>query len=137
MKKRTPVSKIMKTGVKTANLTNKISEISAMMKEHGIHHVPVVSGKKLVGMISSSDLDRISFIGNYDGGKVSTKLYDSLKIEQVMTKNIISVQSEDSILDAATILSQHEFHALPVLNGEEIAGIVSTKDLLKFMIEQF
>ena len=137
MKKRTPVSKIMTTELMTVNKNNSLREVDQLIKEKHIRHVPVVSGDKLVGMLSKTDLERINFVNDYNGGSVATQMYDALTIEQVMTKNIQTVHKDDTILEVATILSEHEFHALPVLDEEKIVGIVTTKDLLDYLIEQY
>ncbi|MCB0540847.1 MAG: CBS domain-containing protein, partial [Bacteroidetes bacterium] len=57
--------------------------------------------------------------------------------EQVMTKNIKTVQQEDLIVDVANILAHSHFHALPVLDGKKLVGIVTTTDLLKFLVDQY
>ncbi len=137
MKKRTPISKIMTDNVVTVNHTHSLHDVSNLIKEKGIHHVPVVSGDKLIGMISKTDLERITFVTNFQDGNLSTQMYDALTIEQVMTKDLKTLQTSDTILDAATILSKNEFHALPVMEGEKIAGIVTGRDLLKYLIEQY
>ncbi len=136
MKKRTPVSKIMSENVITVNHSNTIREVSELIEKNRIRHVPVVSGEKLIGMISKTDLDRISFVDNFEGGAVSTEMYDALSIEQIMTKDVTAVQKDQTVLDAAKILSRNEFHALPVVEENTIVGIVTTTDLLKYLIKQ-
>ena len=64
-------------------------------------------------------------------------MYDVLSIEQVMTKNLSVVQASDTIHDVAVTLSKNEFHALPVLDGEKVTGIVTTTDLIKYLIDQY
>lgn len=54
-----------------------------------------------------------------------------------MTKEVITVQKDDTILDAAVILSKNEFHALPVTDNGKLVGIVTTTDLIKFLIDQY
>ncbi len=137
MKKRTPISKIMTSDILTANHTHSLKEVDALLKENNIHHLPVVSGEELIGMISKSDLDRISFISEYGDESVKTQVFDGLSIEQVMTKSVQSLQPEDTIKEAAEILSTNEFHALPVVSENKVVGIVTSRDLMKFMIEEF
>lgn len=137
MKKRTPVSKIMSTDIISVNLTQTLKEVDAILKAENIRHLPVVSGDKVIGMLSKTDLQKISFVNTMDGGGVTTAMYDKLSIDQVMTKNVTAVQKEDTILDVATILSENEFHALPVVDGEKLVGIVTTTDLVKFLIDLY
>lgn len=137
MKKRSPISKIMSDNIETVNHTNSVTEVNNLINEKGFHHLPVVSGDKLIGMISKTDIERITFISDYSGGSVSTEVYPGLTIEQIMTKDVKSVQKDDTILSAAQILAENEFHALPVLDQEKIVGIVTTTDMMKYMLEEF
>lgn len=137
MKKRTPVSKIMTPDIKTVNSTHSLFDVKALIENENIHHVPVVSGDEIVGMLSKTDLQKISFINTMDGESMTTAMYDALTIEQVMTKDIKTVQKSDTIHDVAVTLSKNEFHALPVMDGKELAGIVTTTDLIEYLIEQY
>lgn len=58
-------------------------------------------------------------------------------MEQVMAKKLILVSPETSIKETAEILSTNEFHALPVCEGDVLVGIVTTTDLIKYLLEQY
>lgn len=137
MKKRTPVSKIMSSDIISVNITQNLREVDAVIKGQHIRHVPVVSGGKVIGMLSKTDLQKISFVNTIDGDKLTTAMYDNLTIDQVMTKDVVTVEKGDTILDVATILSKNEFHALPVTDAGKLVGIVTTTDLVKYLIEQY
>ena len=137
MKKRTPVSDIMSKTLITVNHTNTLRDVAQFIEEKKIHHLPVVSGNKIIGMISKSDMERITFVNDFQGETVSTQLYDALTIEQVMTKNLVLIQKHQTIHEAAVILSENEFHALPVIDGDAIVGIVTSVDILKYFIDQY
>jgi CBS domain-containing protein len=137
MKKRTPVSKIMSSDIISVNITQNLREVDAAINGQHIRHVPVVSGDKVIGMLSKTDLQKISFVNTIDGDKLTTAMYDSLSIDQVMTKDVVTVEKDDTILDVATILSKNEFHALPVTEAGKLVGIVTTTDLVKYLIEQY
>ncbi|MGB0593084.1 MAG: CBS domain-containing protein [Flavobacteriales bacterium] len=137
MKKRTPISKIMSNDIITVNKTQSIREVSEIIEDKYIHHVPVVSGDKVIGMLSKVDLQKISFVNSYDNDGLTTAMYDNLNIEQVMTKNVKVVQKSDTIYEVATILSKNEFHSLPVVEEEKLVGIVTTTDLIKYLVDQY
>ncbi|NNC71024.1 MAG: CBS domain-containing protein, partial [Flavobacteriaceae bacterium] len=98
MKKRTPVSKIMTRNVITLNNTDDLVQAERLFKEHKIRHIPVVSGTEIKGMLSYTDLLRISFADAVyeDEQEVDTVVYNMFTIEQVMAKNIVSVSSEST-----------------------------------------
>lgn len=139
MKKRTPVSKIMTSDVVTLNHSNGLETAEKLFKEHNIRHIPVVSGDAIVGMLSYTDLLRISFADAIDENEsdVDTVVYEMFTIEQVMAKNLVSVNSDTTIKEVAEILSKKEFHALPVVDDNKLVGIVTTTDLINYLIEQF
>lgn len=135
MKQSEPVSGIMTKSVITANVTDNLRRVSTLMKEHQVRHLPVVSGKKLVGIVSKSDILRLSFGDMFeDQHSTDETVFDMLTLEQVMVNNPITVNENESIAEVAKKFTTVEFHALPVVNGEEITGIISTTDLIRYLL---
>ncbi|MBR9915342.1 MAG: CBS domain-containing protein [Algicola sp.] len=139
MKKRMPVSTIMTKNVITLNLSDNLETAESLFKSNHIRHIPVVSGDQVTGMLSYTDLLRISFADAVDENEqeVDTVVYNMFTIEQVMAKNLVSVDANTTIKEVAEILSKKEFHALPVLENNKLVGIVTTKDLINYLLEQF
>lgn len=137
MKKRAQVSKIMTSNPITVNFTNNVKEVAEIFAEKNIHHIPVVSGKDLIGMISKNDIERISFVSESQDTKVNTQIYDGLKIEQVMSKQLDTVDTKDEIRDAAKLLSSGKYHALPVMEDGHLKGIVTSTDVINYLLEQY
>lgn len=139
MKKRTPISAIMTKDVITLNHTDSLETAERLFKTKKIRHIPVVSGEAIIGMLSYTDLLRISFAdtASEDEESVNAIVYTMFTIEQVMAKNLIKVSSTTIIKEVAEILSKKEFHALPVVDNEKLVGIVTTTDLINYLIDQF
>ena len=139
MKKRTPISKIMTSNVIVVNHTDDLVKAEKLFKDYKIRHIPVVSGTEIKGMLSYTDLLRISFADAVyeDEQEVDTVVYNMFSIEQVMAKNLVSVSSNTTIKEVAEILSKKEFHALPVVDNNKLVGIVTTTDLINYLIKQF
>ncbi|MFH6605150.1 CBS domain-containing protein [Maribacter algicola] len=139
MKKRTPISTIMTKNVITLNKTDNLETAELLFKRHKIRHIPVVSGKEVIGMLSYTDLLRISFADAVDEDEetVETTVYNMFTIEQVMAKKLVSVSSTMTIKQVAEILAKKEFHAIPVIDDDELVGMVTTTDLINYLIEQF
>lgn len=138
MKKNTPVSKIMATEIVSASLNQKPSEVRKMMTEHNIHHVPITSGSQLVGLLSASDLLRLSF-GAYgsDEREIDSILDHQFSLEEIMTKELTTLSSKGTVREAAEILSSGSFHSLPVVDGGKLVGIVTSTDLIRYLLSQF
>ena len=137
MKKRTPVSKIMTANPVSVNMTNSVRDVVDIFNNNNIHHLPVVSGDELKGLISKSDIDRISFVTNSQDEEANTVVYDTLTLDQVMTTDLKTVNEDDQIREAAEMLANGNYHALPVLANNKLSGIVTSTDIIKYLLEQF
>lgn len=139
MKKRAQVTAIMTKNVITLNHTDSLERAEELFKKNKIRHIPVVSGDEIIGMLSYTDLLRISFADAIDDNEedVETVIYNMFTIEQVMAKNLTSITSTTLIKDAAEILSKKEFHALPVVDDNKLVGILTTTDLINYLLEQY
>lgn len=137
MKKRTPISKIMTTDVVTLNVIDTLETAEKLFKKHKIRHIPIVQNKEIIGMLSYTDLLRISFADiSDDENNVDTFVYDMFSIKQVMAKNLFLVPPYTTVKEVAELLREKEFHALPVVEDNELVGIVTTTDLINYLIEQ-
>ena len=139
MKQKVPVSTIMTKNVVKLNLSDDLTKAEMLFKKHHIRHIPVVYSNKIVGMLSYTDLLRISFADAIEDDEdvVDTTVYNMFTVEQVMAKKIVSISPETTIKEAAQILATKEFHALPVCEGELLVGIITTTDLIKYLIDQY
>ncbi len=138
MKHRVPVSQIMTKDVVKLTTKNTLFDAEKLFKEHNIRHLPVVSGNQLIGILSYSDLLRISFSELSDNEeKVDTTVYNAYTIEQVMAKNPVGVSPDQTVRDVTEILTKQSFHSLPVVENGELKGVITTTDLLKYFLEQY
>jgi CBS domain-containing protein len=138
MKKSVPVSSIMTKNVVKLNLSDDLTKAEILFKKHHIRHIPVVNGNVIIGMLSYTDLLRISFADAMeDEDDVDTTVYNPFTVEQVMAKKLVSISPETTIKEAAQILASKEFHALPVCEGDLLVGIITTTDLIKYLIDQY
>lgn len=139
MKQKVSVTTIMTKNVIKLNISDDLTKAEMLFKKHHIRHIPVVNGSKIIGMLSYTDLLRISFVDAVDdeADVVDATVYNMFTVEQVMAKNLITISSETTIKEAAEILASKEFHALPVCEGDLLIGIVTTTDLIKYLIDQY
>jgi len=139
MKKRVPVSQIMTKNVVTLSTQDDLVSAEEKFKKNRIRHIPVTDGNQVLGMLSYTDLMRISFADAIDEDEqdVDTMVYNMFTIEQVMVKDVICVSPNATIHEVAAFLAQKEFHALPVVDGETLVGIVTTTDLINYLLAQY
>ncbi|MFV0170967.1 CBS domain-containing protein [Empedobacter falsenii] len=137
MKQRVPVNQIMAKVLIAVPANKKLSEVNELFKEYNIRHIPVTEGTKLVGVVSKNDVSRLGYgVGDVDTNALNA-LYDTYELKDVMVKEPVTVSSETNVKDVAEILSQQSFHSLPVVDNNEVVGIVTSTDLVKYLLEQY
>ncbi|MCF6213791.1 MAG: CBS domain-containing protein [Flavobacteriaceae bacterium] len=135
IKIKEPVSKIMTKNVITLDVDKDLSDACCLFLNNKIRHLPIVKGKKMVGILSYNDVMRISFGEVYDDKSViDYTIYKILTISQLMNENPVKVKPDDSIKKVIKILVKNKFHALPIVESRRLAGMVSTTDLLKYLM---
>lgn len=137
MRKNEPVAKIMSSALQTVHEGDPVSRLRTIFENAGIHHIPVVSGESLVGIISWNDFMRISFgeFGKHDSRGLDELLDHTYKMNDVMTTSPITIELGSTIRDAARMLGGGDFHALPVVDGDKLVGIVTSSDLIRYLAE--
>ena len=135
MKRNEPVARVMSQNIETAHLGQKVSEVRKLMVQNGFHHVPVVSKNEVVGMITASDILGISVEGiGTDQRSMDSYIDHQFSIESLMKKDLKLIQKSSTVRDAADLLSQGDFHALPVVDeNKQLLGIVTSTDLIRYL----
>lgn len=139
MKHNEPVFNIMAADPVTVHEKQKVSEVHHLITKRKIHHVPVVSGRKLIGLISATDLLRVSWgdVNRQDPRTVDA-LLDTLTIRDVMQEDLVTLRRHDTVRRAAELLAQGEYHSVPVLDDDdELVGMVTSTDLIKYLLDQY
>lgn len=127
------VSDIMVTDLITVTLEDNLKEVANVFDNIKIRHAPVVSGDTLLGMVSKSDVARMKqFCQVLDSG--SRALFEELEAVSVkaLMKKPITIGSSGTIREAADIFLKNHFHALPVVDGTQLVGIVTSTDIIKY-----
>lgn len=139
MKRNEPVSHIMSRSLLTVNLAMRPSEVRQAFDQHRIHHLPVVSGDELIGMISVFDLMKVTFgvPGEQDPRALDAMLDHTCTLESFMTRAPVTIQAGETIRRAAELLVDGRYHALPVVEGKKLVGILTSTDLIQYLLDQY
>lgn len=119
------VASQMTTDVIIATPTDTIQKIYTMIIESGISAFPVVKKKRIVGIISRRDLIQTRRVQSVIARHAHTT------IEEIMSKNVITIGADEPIGSAAELLVKHDVSRLPVIDGGRIVGIVDRHDVLR------
>lgn len=117
------VSSIMTTQLVTVNADDKLSKVRDILTKKRIHHVPVVEGSKLIGIVTTGDLMWLN---------KSFDEYDSINVSDVMTRKIATLDPDDKIGSAAEVLLENLFHCIPIVEDGKLVGLVTAHDVLKY-----
>jgi CBS domain-containing protein len=139
MKQNESVDHIMTPDPVSINRNGKPSEVRRILEERSIHHLPVTDGNRLVGIISATDLLRVTFEKPGTGGKsdLDAMLDQSFTVADLMNREPVTVSSRSSIREAAQILVSGKFHSLPIVDGDQLIGIVTSSDLIRYLLDQY
>ncbi|TQR14063.1 CBS domain-containing protein [Psychrobacillus soli] len=112
------VKDVMSREVVTCNPQDYVNEVADQMRTLDIGCLPVVNDKKLVGMITDRDIVTRSVAKNVRS-----------KVEDVMTKSVISVSPSDTTTEASIVMARNQVRRLPVMENGLLVGFVSLADL--------
>ena len=133
-----PVSNIMTSNLITVGPNDLLSKVNEIFAMNRIHHLPVVEGKKLVGMLSKSDflkaIHGVSLHGSTE--EENTEILNKVKVKELMVKGIAHIESKDHIAVAVEIFLENLFHAVPIVDNGKLVGIVTTFDIMRFIIKE-
>jgi CBS domain-containing protein len=98
----------------------------SVMREGRLRHVPIVKDGKLVGLVTRTDLLRS---GTGGGGANARRTL----VDEVMTREVMSVRPESRLADAVGMLLEHKIGCLPVVDaGHQVIGIITETDIVRF-----
>ena len=131
------VSDIMTRNVLTVQKDSDLQDAIALIQKHRIRHLPVLEGTKVVGIVTSNDIDRLTFGALFEDQDLADEaVLSMLSIPQIMSANPHTVNSKDSVRSVAEIFVDKKYHALVVQDQGHVAGIVTTTDLIQYLLDQ-
>jgi len=131
-----------------------VSEAARLLRENNISGLPVLDGEKLVGIVSESDLLRLLSVEDEKEGSLwlpspfeilevpfrdlvkweqmqaSLKDVTTKRVAEVMSRNLHEVGPDDSVEEAASIMTRHRINRLPVVEEGRMVGIVTRGDII-------
>lgn len=135
--KELSVEDVMVKQLKTVAPEQSISEVNAIFESEGFRHVPVMAFGTLVGIISRTDLMRITYgaelaVDEVEG--INMLIYEARTAGDVMTKELKTVEVGAPLTEAARIMLKYQLSAVPVLDDRELVGLITTSDVLKVVV---
>lgn len=127
-----PLTKIMNTDLVTINLDATLNEVKNIFELVNFHHILVLEGEKLVGVVS--DRDYLKSTSPSLGTVIETARDSSalnIKVHRVMSRNLVTIKETDSIFEAVCAFYKTKMSCLPVVDQYfRPVGIISWKDII-------
>jgi acetoin utilization protein AcuB len=130
------VRDIMTTDLTTLREDETMLDANLIFARAGIHHIPIVNGRRLAGLVTDKDLKHYSPsilsglpLKEYNG------LMESTPLSKIMTRTLLTIESGKTVREAAQILDDHRIGCLPVVEGSELKGIITNRDLVKLLLQ--
>lgn len=136
---RWQVRRWMSRELKTVRPDAPLVDAFERMREHRIRHLPVVEGKKLVGILSDRDVREFYPHREHlrSGQSVFSERLMSTQVSEVMARQPHTVHSSTRLREVAELLCRKKIGALPVVDGQRLVGIITAEDVLWALVESF
>jgi acetoin utilization protein AcuB len=130
----TRVGDIMQADVTTLKATDTLGLADDIMELGRIRHLPVVSGDRLVGIISQRDLFRAAISSVLSMRKATERAWLArIPVSEVMIKRVHTVDPQASVRQALDVMLHKRIGCLPVLADEKLVGLLSETDCLRYL----
>ena len=142
MVKSIAVGEIMTTPVITVRPDETMDRVQELFRKNNIHHIPVVDKEgKVVGILSKSDylklLHGFTLFKTHKSVEYNDAIMRSLLVKEVMTRQVATLNPEDTIEMALGFFRENLFHALPIIDsGGSLVGILTTYDMLNYAFSE-
>jgi CBS domain-containing protein len=120
-----PVRQHMSRDLLTVEAAQPVIEVAERMVERNVGAVLVVEGGRLRGIMTERDLMRA----------VARGLSDTVTVADCMTADPETIAPDDTIEHAGVLMIHGGFRHLPVVDGDEIVGVLSIRDLVPLLLE--
>jgi len=133
-----PVSDFMSYPPYSVQPEDPLKLAQDLFLEHQIHHLLVTEEDRLMGILSYGDLLYLLNRMDNDGfeayrNQVRLKNY---KVSEIMSSQVITLQKEEPLLHALQLFLDKRINALPIMDGEKLVGIITSRDIIKGLVRE-
>jgi CBS domain-containing protein len=121
------IADVMSLRVVSVGPDETVQVAIARMLEENVGSVAVTEGTELVGIFTERDVLRLAG----EGGRLG-----ELRVGDVMTRTVVTVSPDDDALAAARLMGERRIRHLPVVQGENLLGILGIRDVLRTLVER-
>ena len=130
------VRDIMTTDLTTLRDDEVLLDATLILARGGFRHIPILNGKQLVGIITDKDVKHYtpSILSGIPADEYN-RLMETTPLSKIMSRDPITIEPGKTVYEAAQILYDHRIGCLPVVEGGELKGIITSTDMLNLLLK--
>lgn len=141
MDKWIQVKHIMTTDLVTADPDETLDSVRHKLTANHIQHIPVVEGKKILGIISKGDIHRMehhfTLFKAEKALESNRQIFSTILASEIMSKSLVKLKQTDTASIAVDLFRENLFHALPVVDERDhLVGMITPMDLLRYAFDE-
>jgi CBS domain-containing protein len=126
----------MARAVETLRPDDPLSRADTLITEKRFRHFPVIEAGQLVGILSERDVLRAALsISSGSDGRAQKELLAAIRVEEVMTCDVVTISPDEDIKDAALTMLSGSIGCLPVVEKGALVGLLTESDVLRFVAD--
>lgn len=126
------VRQLMSRDLVVARPEDPIEKADQIFMSYNIHHLPIVDKDgQLQGLVTKSDYARLSRLLS-----LFKPAYEQVRMSDIMTRKLATIGPDEEVTEAAKVFQSNILHALPVVDSGQLVGLITTHDLLGFLLEE-
>lgn len=132
------VEEAMTAHTRTVRPDQSLSDVRSIFEEEGFRHLPVMGNDGLVGMITHTDLMRVTYgahIAEADF-EINDLILESTTVEESMSKKLITIETGADLKEAARLMRKYKVGCVPVVDNGDLLGLVTTTDILSAYVSE-
>jgi len=126
------IEAIMSTSVITVTPSATLAEARTLMHENRIHHIPVVDGDSLIGLVTLTNV--LAATDSFLRDPQNRIHANDIRVKDAMVTDVATVDINASLRQAALFMEKHSIGCLPVLDKEKLVGIITDTDFVAVAI---
>ena len=125
----------MSKGVLAVETFDSIAIARRLMAKHRINQLPVLEDDDLIGIVTDRDIrDAYTTSMMINRGAKIDEFAEKITVEEVMTRDIFVVRPDTPLEKAVSLLREHRIGSLPVVENQQLVGIITRSDILDFVL---
>lgn len=129
------IRRLMTSAPWVVSVRDSLTDVWTGMLNGGFHHVPVVDGGRLVGLLSLTDLAQLVAEVPPELRETGVILAEHQDVTSRMTTSVDTLPVSGTVRDAVSRLAGGRYHSVPVVDGDTLVGIVTTTDVLRALLD--